>query len=127
MNATSIYNELQTSLKKGERVAVVTVVKTVGAAPCAVGTKMLVRADGTTYGTFSGPNIDGRVSDSLHINDDTVGLRVAPQVINQVAPTDIYHRANGDKGTESNVFAQAPIKHGGTQGTALADEANMSG
>ena len=62
MNATSIYNELQTSLKKGERVAVVTVVKTVGAAPCAVGTKMLVRADGTTYGTFSGPNIDGRVA-----------------------------------------------------------------
>ena len=62
MNATSIYNELQTSLKKGERVAVATVVKTVGAAPCGVGTKMLVRADGTTYGTFSGPNIDGRVA-----------------------------------------------------------------
>ena len=62
MNATSIYNELQTSLKKGERAAVATVVKTVGAAPCGVGTKMLVRADGTTYGTFAGPNIDGRVA-----------------------------------------------------------------
>jgi xanthine dehydrogenase accessory factor len=62
MNATTIYNEIQASLRLGERVAVATVVKTVGAAPCGVGTKMLVRADGTTYGTFSGPKIDARVA-----------------------------------------------------------------
>jgi len=62
MNATSIYNDIQSSLKKGERIAITTVVKTVGAAPCGVGTKMVVRADGTTYGSFSGPNIDGRVA-----------------------------------------------------------------
>lgn len=62
MNATSFYNEIQSSLKKSERIAIATVVKTVGAAPCGVGTKMLVRADGTTYGSFSGPNIDGRVA-----------------------------------------------------------------
>src|SRR5260370_40098549 len=61
MNATSIYNEIQSSLKKGERIVIATVVKTVGAAPCGVGTKMVVRADGTTYGSFSGPNIDERV------------------------------------------------------------------
>lgn len=62
MNATSIYNEIQTSLKKCERIAIATVVKTVGAAPCGVGTKMVVRADGTTSGSFSGPNIDGRLA-----------------------------------------------------------------
>jgi xanthine dehydrogenase accessory factor len=62
MNATTIYNEIQASLKKGERVAVATVVKTVGAAPCGVGTKMLVHGDGTSYGTFSGPKIDARVA-----------------------------------------------------------------
>ncbi len=62
MNATTIYNEIQASLKKGERVAVATVVKTVGAAPCGAGTKMLVHGDGTTYGTFSGPKIDARVA-----------------------------------------------------------------
>ena len=62
MNATNIYNEIQASLSRGERVAIATVVKTVGAAPCGVGTKMLVRADGTTSGSFSGPKIDGRVA-----------------------------------------------------------------
>jgi xanthine dehydrogenase accessory factor len=65
MNATTIYDEIQTSLKHGERVAVATVVKTVGAAPCGVGTKMLVRADGTTSGSFSGPKIDSRVTQEV--------------------------------------------------------------
>ncbi len=62
MNATSIYNEIQAALKGGERVAVATVVKTIGAAPCGVGTKMLVRADGTTSGSFSGSRVDTQVA-----------------------------------------------------------------
>jgi xanthine dehydrogenase accessory factor len=62
MNATSIYNEIQSALKGGERVAVATVVKTIGAAPCGVGTKMLVRADGTTSGSFSGSRVDTQVA-----------------------------------------------------------------
>src|SRR5437763_5136449 len=62
MSATSIYNEIQSSLKKRERIAIATIVKSVGAAPCGVGTKMVVRADGTTSGSFSGPNIDGRLA-----------------------------------------------------------------
>src|SRR5215472_17267908 len=62
MTATSIYNEIQASLKRGERVAIATVVKTAGAAPCGVGSKMLVRSDGATSGSFAGPNTDGRVA-----------------------------------------------------------------
>src|SRR6266516_3684327 len=62
MIATSIYNEIQASLKRGERVAIATVVKSAGAAPCVVGSKMLVRADSTTSGSFAGPNTDGRVA-----------------------------------------------------------------
>ena len=62
MNSTTIYNEIQAALQRGERIAVATVVKTVGAAPCGVGTKMLVRADGSTSGSFAGPNTDGRVA-----------------------------------------------------------------
>src|SRR5437868_13196751 len=62
MSATSIYNEIQAALKQGERVAIATVVKTVGAAPCGVGSKMLVRADGTSSGSFSGPKTNGRVT-----------------------------------------------------------------
>jgi len=62
MSATTIYNEIQASLKRGERVSIATVVKTVGAAPCGVGSKMLVRADGTTAGSFSGPKTDSQVA-----------------------------------------------------------------
>lgn len=62
MSATTIYNEIQTCLKRGERIAVATVVKTIGAAPCGVGTKMLVRADGTTSGSFSGAKVDAQVA-----------------------------------------------------------------
>ena len=67
------------------------------------------------------------IANRLQIDDDARGLRVASQVINQVPPADIHHRANGEKGTEPNMFAQAPIQHGGIQGTTLADEADMAG
>ena len=58
---TTIYTEIQAALQKGERVAVATVVKTVGAAPCGVGTKALIHADGTMSGSFAGPQTDGKV------------------------------------------------------------------
>ncbi len=60
MNGTTIYTEIQASLKRGERVAVATVVKTIGAAPCGVGTKMLVRGDGTCSGSFAGGKVDAQ-------------------------------------------------------------------
>lgn len=61
MNTVTFYNEIQTSLKRGEPVAIATVVKTVGAAPCGVGTKMLIHANGSTSGSFAGPLTDGKV------------------------------------------------------------------
>ena len=61
MSANGIYNEIQTALRGGERVAVATVVKTIGAAPCGVGSKMLIHADGTASGSFAGPQTDGKV------------------------------------------------------------------
>src|ERR1700693_5523010 len=62
MSASTIYNEIQAALKHGERIAVATVVKTIGAAPCGVGTKMLVRADGSTSGSFSGAQVNRQVA-----------------------------------------------------------------
>ncbi len=62
MYTTSIYNEIQAALKHGDRVAVATVVKTMGAAPCAVGSKLLIHADGTLLGSFAGPTTDGKVA-----------------------------------------------------------------
>src|SRR6266487_1842089 len=63
MNTTTIYQEIEASLRRGERIAVATVVKTVGAAPCGVGSKMLIRADGTHEGSFAGPTTDGKVAE----------------------------------------------------------------
>src|SRR5579884_2102963 len=62
MSTTNIYHEIQAALRHSERIAVATVVKTIGAAPCGVGSKMLVHADGSTTGSFAGPRTDGRVS-----------------------------------------------------------------
>src|SRR5579863_9571533 len=67
------------------------------------------------------------ISDRLHVDDDARGLRVVTQVINQVSPAYVRHRANRDEGTETNVCAQTPIQHGGAKGTALADEAYLAG
>ncbi len=61
MNVASIYNEIHAALQRGERVAVATVVKTIGAAPCGVGSKMLIHADATTDGSFAGPRTNGKV------------------------------------------------------------------
>ncbi len=63
MNSITLYNEVQACLRRGEQVVVATVVKTAGAAPCGVGTKMLVRADGATTGSFAGPLTDGKVAE----------------------------------------------------------------
>jgi xanthine dehydrogenase accessory factor len=62
MSTSTVYNEIQAVLKRGERVAVATVVKTIGAAPCGVGTKMLVKADGSVSGSFSGAKVDAQVA-----------------------------------------------------------------
>lgn len=60
--STTIYNEIQSELQRGERLAVVTVIKTLGAAPCGVGSKLLVRADGSVSGNLAGPITDKRIA-----------------------------------------------------------------
>jgi xanthine dehydrogenase accessory factor len=62
MSTSNIYSDIQAALKRGERVAVVTVVKTIGATTCGVGTKMLVRVDGSTSGSFLAAKVDAQVA-----------------------------------------------------------------
>jgi xanthine dehydrogenase accessory factor len=65
-----MFAEIQAALGHGEPVALVTVVRTHGAAPCGPGTKLLVRADGTLLGTLGGVSIDARIrADALHTLD----------------------------------------------------------
>src|SRR5712692_9861851 len=65
MSATTIYQEVQAALGRGERVAVASVVKTSGAAPCGVGSKMLIHADGTISGSFAGSKTDGEALQAI--------------------------------------------------------------
>lgn len=67
MSTTAMYNEIQAALQRGERIVLATVVKTIGAAPCGVGSKVMVRADGSLYGSLAGPLTDGKVAEeALH-------------------------------------------------------------
>ena len=61
MNTTSVYNEIQDALRRGERIVIATVAKTVGSAPCAIGSKMLVHADGSVSDSIAGPVTDGKI------------------------------------------------------------------
>jgi xanthine dehydrogenase accessory factor len=61
MDTLSFYNEIQAALKQGEQAVIATVVKTIGAAPCGVGAKMLIRPDGSISGGFAGPHTHGKV------------------------------------------------------------------
>jgi xanthine dehydrogenase accessory factor len=58
MSSTIIYNEIQAALQRGGRIGIATVVKTIGAAPCDIGTKMLVRPDGEVSGSFGASRVD---------------------------------------------------------------------
>lgn len=55
-----MYGEIAAALARGEAGALLTVVKIYGAAPCAPGTKMFVREDGSVLGTFGGKQTDAR-------------------------------------------------------------------
>ena len=56
-----MFAEIQAALAHGEPVALVTVVRTHGAAPCGPGAKLLVRADGGLSGTLGGASTDARI------------------------------------------------------------------
>ena len=68
-----------------------------------------------------------RIADGLHVDHDAVGVRIVAEIIDQVAPVDVEHRADGDAGAEADVFAETPVEHGCEQRAALADEAHRAG
>ncbi|GAC1356335.1 MAG: XdhC/CoxI family protein [Ktedonobacteraceae bacterium] len=71
MSTITVYNEIQNALQHGERVVIATVVKTIGSAPCEIGKKMLVRADGSINESIAGPQTDGKVvQEALHALSD---------------------------------------------------------
>src|SRR5271157_5563550 len=67
------------------------------------------------------------VADRLHIDDDASCARVIAEIVNQVAPANIRHRADGAENTEAHHLAEAPVQHRSTKGPALAEEADAPG
>jgi xanthine dehydrogenase accessory factor len=61
MNVTGFYKEIQEALHRGEQLVVATVIKTSGAAPCSIGSKMLIHSDGSTVGEIAGPLTDAQI------------------------------------------------------------------
>jgi xanthine/CO dehydrogenase XdhC/CoxF family maturation factor len=59
-----ILDEIDAWLARGERVAVATVVKTMGSSPRLVGAKMIVSSEGGMAGSVSGGCIEGAVFDA---------------------------------------------------------------
>ncbi len=55
-----MFGEIATAVGRGEPIALVTVVKIWGAAPCAPGTHLIVQADGGVSGTLGGEATDAR-------------------------------------------------------------------
>src|SRR5690242_17760303 len=55
-----MFAEIAAALGHGEPVALLTVVRVSGAAPCPPGSKLLVRADGSLAGSFGGATTDAR-------------------------------------------------------------------
>jgi len=57
-----VYREIVRLEKEGRRVALATVIATKGSTPRKAGAKMLVREDGSTFGTISGGCVEAEVS-----------------------------------------------------------------
>lgn len=63
-----MFDEVASALRRGESLALLTVVRVYGAAPCPPGSKLLVRQDGRVTGSLGGSGTDARArEDALRI------------------------------------------------------------
>ena len=67
------------------------------------------------------------VADRLHIDDDAFGVRIVAEMVDQIPPAHIEHRAEGGKHAEADVFLQAPVQNRRAERAALADEGHAAG
>ena len=58
-----MFDEIAAALAHGEAVALLTVVRVSGAAPCPPGTQLFTRADGALSGSLGGASLDSRASE----------------------------------------------------------------
>jgi len=58
----TVYDEIQETLQNGEPLAVLTIVRTWGSPARGLGTKIVIRADGSVIGTLGGAQLDARAA-----------------------------------------------------------------
>lgn len=63
----------------------------------------------------------------IHIQHKTVRGRIVGEVIDQVGEIDIEHRADTDETAESDVGLLRPVEDSCADGSALAQQGNLSG
>ncbi len=101
MHSMLFYNQLQTALREGEQVVAVTVVKTTGAAPCSIGTKVLVRADGSLNSSLTGPQTDAKIAEVA-----LQALREGRSFLTHVHLDAVQGEAVGSCGATLEVFCE---------------------
>lgn len=79
-----LYEEITRLKKLSSPCALATVVKSTGSSPWKIGTKMLVRGDGTTIGAIGGPEIETKIVDTA--------LTSIRDGVPQTIPLDITER-----------------------------------
>src|SRR5215831_17740566 len=67
-----------------------------------------------------------RVADRLHVDHDGAGARVVTEVVDEIAPADVEHRAERDERAEPHALPQAPVEDRRQQRAALTQEGHAS-
>ena len=67
-----------------------------------------------------------RIADRLPVNQDTERVRIIPELIKQVAPSDIEHRSCRNKRAEAHCFLVAPIENRRAKRPALTQERHIA-
>ena len=67
------------------------------------------------------------VRDPFDVHQNASGVRVAPEVIDEVAEVDLDHRAHGNERGEPDVLVDGHVENGGAEGPALGEERHAPG
>jgi xanthine dehydrogenase accessory factor len=89
---SDIYQNIVEITTRGEEAALVTIVSTIGSTPREVGTKMLVRADGSLVGSIGGGSVEAQV------------CRQAAEVIKTGRPHRLHISLAGQEGEEAGMI-----------------------
>src|SRR5215204_3544918 len=66
------------------------------------------------------------VTDGLHVDDDALRVRVVAEVVDQISPAHVHHRAHADERREPDVLHKALVQDGREQSPALTQKSHVA-